>query len=142
MSLNGFRHDGRGDAGDGQFAEGRVDVALECPRGLGVMARDPFLLLHCQPYARDSRKGVVACCAGFRPVDAALGDRVFIFAEQCFDLGQLDTRRCQGNGRVGTDGVNFLLAVDPVLDAPGGSPGRREKRCRPPPSGSFFPRAS
>jgi len=90
--LNGFRHDGRCDAGNRQVAKCGIDVALECSCRLSVVACAPFFLLHGQPSLSDRLEGVVFTGGISSPVYPTFCYGVFVFEQQRFDLAQLDPR--------------------------------------------------
>ena len=55
------------------------------------------------------------------PVHPPLRHGVLIFQQKCFDLRQLNACRRQADEGIRTDGVDFLLPLNPVFDAPVGT---------------------
>ena len=79
--FNRHRHDGRGDAGNRQFADGGVDVAFKGARRFGVMPGASFLLLHGELFASDRLEGVVGTSRIRCAVYPARCYRVFVFEQ-------------------------------------------------------------
>lgn len=78
--------------GNRQLAEGRLDVAFQSPRRLGVMTGAPFLLLHGEPFLSDHLEGVVGGsrirCAAY----PACRGRIIVFEQPGFDFAKLGPR--------------------------------------------------
>lgn len=140
--FNGFGDDGRRNAGDGKFADGGVDVALESACRLGVVPGAPFLLFHDQPFLCNGLKGVVGTGGMHGATDPAMADRVFAFEQQGFDLDELDARRSQTHKGISADRVGFSLPSIRYLMRQVAPPAGVMNRYSPPPSASFLPRSA
>ena len=88
--FDGLGDDRRRDVGDGEFANGGKEIALEGPRRLRVAGVALFLLLQRQPVLGDRLERVVGAGRVSGPGDPAVGDRVLALQQEGFHLPRFD----------------------------------------------------